>query len=78
MIAQVVDMEPYEFIWNGGDTHIYLPHKENVNIQLSREPLPLPALWLNPEIKDLFQFTEDDIRIMNYQSHPSISYEIAV
>jgi len=70
MLAQVTDMEPYEFIWTGGDTHIYLDQMDLVLEQLSREPLPLPKLWLNPEVKDLFAFTFDDIKIEEYNVHP--------
>ena len=78
MIAQVCDLELGEFIWTGGDCHLYQNHIEQVNEQLSREAYELPSLWLNPEIKDIFDFTFDDIRVENYQSHPAIKAPVAV
>ena len=78
MIAQVCDLEVDEFIWTGGDCHLYQNHIEQVNEQLSREAYELPSLWLNPEIKDIFDFTFDDIRVENYQSHPAIKAPVAV
>lgn len=78
MIAQVCDLEVGEFIWTGGDTHLYHNHFEQANLQLSREPLPLCQLELNPKIKDLFDFTFDDIKIVNYQSHERIAAPVAV
>lgn len=77
LLAHVTDMEPYEFIWNPGDTHIYLDQLPLIDAQLEREPLPLPKLWINPEVKDIFKFTFDDIKILDYQSHPSIVYPVA-
>ncbi len=77
MIAQVVGMEPFEFIWTGGDTHVYLDQKELVAEQLSREPFKLPTLKLNPEITDLFAFTAEDIEIVDYQSHEKIPYPVS-
>ncbi len=78
MIAQVCDLDVGEFIWTGGDCHLYQNHIEQVNEQLSREAYELPNLWLNPEIKDIFDFTFDDIRIDNYKSHPAIKAPVAV
>ena len=78
MIAQVCDLEVGEFIWTGGDCHLYQNHIEQVNEQLSREAYELPSLWLNPEIKDIFDFTFDDIRVENYQSHPAVKAPVAV
>ncbi|WP_019672700.1 thymidylate synthase [Psychrobacter lutiphocae] len=78
MIAQVCDLEVGEFIWSGGDCHLYQNHLEQVNEQLSRTPYELPTLWLNPEVKDIFDFTFDDIRVQNYQSHPAIKAPVAV
>lgn len=78
MIAQVCDLEVDEFIWTGGDCHLYQNHIEQVNEQLSREAYELPSLWLNPEIKDIFDFTFDDIRVENYKSHPAIKAPVAV
>jgi len=78
MIAQCVDMEPYQFHWCGVDVHLYSNHLSVVDRQLRREPLPLPRLWLNPEIKDLYAFTADDIRLDGYTAHGRIQYPIAV
>lgn len=78
MVAQVVGMEPWEFVHTLGDAHIYYNHFEQVKEQLSREPLPLPKLWLNPEIKNIDDFQMDDIKLLGYQSHPSIKAEMAV
>jgi len=78
LIAQVCNLEVGEFIWTGGDTHIYKNHFEQVNLQLNRESNALPTLWLNPEIKDINQFTFDDIKVLNYNPHPSIKAEVAV
>jgi thymidylate synthase len=78
MIAQVCDLEVGEFVHVLGDAHIYLNHVEQVNEQLSREPLPAPTLWLNPDIKDITQFTMADIRLDGYTSHGTIKAEMAV
>lgn len=78
MIAQVCDLQVGEFVWTGGDTHLYHNHFEQAQLQLSREPLPLCQLELNPNIKDLFEFTFDDIKIVNYQSHERIKADVAV
>lgn len=79
MIAQVVDMEPYEFIWVGGDVHYYGNQEELVLEHLNREMQPLPTLWLNPEAKDLFAFKPEDIEIRDYNPvQPAIKYPVAV
>ena len=80
MIAQVTDLGVGEFVWTGGDCHIYNNHLAQVNEQLSRERemYPLPQLQLNPSIDDIFAFKFDDITIQNYQSHPTIKAEVAV
>ncbi len=78
MIAQVCGLDVGEFIWTGGDTHLYSNHFEQAKLQLSREPLPLCQLKLNPDIKDIFDFGFDDITIENYQSHPAIKAAVAV
>lgn len=78
MVAQVCDLEPGEFIHTLGDAHLYSNHLEQVELQLSREPYPLPTLKLNPEIKDLFDFTYEDIEIVDYQCHPHIKGAVAV
>jgi thymidylate synthase len=78
MIAHVCDMGVGEFVHVLGDAHIYLDHVEQVKEQLGREPLPLPQLWLNPDIKDITKFTMADIRLENYQSHGAIKAKMAV
>lgn len=78
MIAQVCDLEPGEFIHTFGDVHIYNNHMEQVKLQLSREPFPLPAMKLNPGVKDIFNFTFEDFSLENYQSHPVIKAPVAV
>ncbi len=78
MIAQVCDLEPGEFIHTFGDVHIYNNHIEQVNLQLSRKPLPLPTMKLNPSVKDIFGFTFEDFALENYQSHPAIKAPVAV
>jgi thymidylate synthase len=78
MVAQVCDLEVGEFIHTLGDAHIYSNHFDQVNLQLTREPLPLPTLKLNPDVKNIFDFTFEDIAIENYQSHPAIKAVVAV
>lgn len=78
MVAQVCDLDVGEFIWTGGDTHLYSNHIEQAQLQLSRQLLPLCQLKLNPNIKDIFQFKYEDIQIENYQSHPAIKADVAV
>jgi thymidylate synthase len=78
MIAQVCGLDVGEFVHVLGDAHIYLDHVEQVKEQLTREPLPAPTLWLNPDITDITQFTMADIRLDNYQSHEAIRAKMAV
>ena len=78
MVAQVCGLDVGEFIWTGGDTHLYSNHFEQARLQLTRTPLPLCQLQLNPDIDDIFNFTYDDIKIVNYQSHDKISAPVAV
>ena len=78
MIAQVTDLKPGEFIHTLGDAHIYTNHLDQVKMLLDREPLSPPQLELNPEIKDIDDFTYDDIKLVNYQSHSTIKAEVAV
>ncbi|MCS6930233.1 MAG: thymidylate synthase [Saprospiraceae bacterium] len=78
MMAQVCDLAPGEFIHTFGDAHIYLNHLEQVNLQLSREPRPLPTLRLNPAVRDLFAFQYEDIELLNYDPWPAIKAPVAV
>jgi thymidylate synthase len=78
MIAQVCDLEPGEFIHTFGDVHIYNNHLEQVNLQLSRKPFPLPTMKLNPSVKNIFDFKFEDFTLENYQSHPDIKAPVAV
>ena len=78
MLAQVCGLETGEFIWTGGDCHIYANHFEQVDTQLAREPLPLPRMVLNPEVRDLFAFRYEDFRLEGYQCHPAIKAPVAV
>lgn len=78
MLAQVCGLDVGEFIWVGGDCHIYQNHFDQVVEQAGRETLQLPTLWLNPEITDITKFTMDDIKMMNYQSHSPIKAKMAV
>lgn len=78
MVAQVCGLKPGEFVHTLGDAHLYLNHLDQARLQLSREPLPLPRLKLNPAVDDLFDFRFEDIAIEGYESHPSIKAPIAV
>ena len=78
MVAQVCGLQPGDFIWTGGDCHLYANHLEQTDLQLSREPLPLPTMQLNPEVKDLFAFKFEDFELVGYQAHPHISAPVAV
>ncbi len=78
MMAQVTGLQPGEFIHTLGDAHIYNNHLEQVKLQLTRQPFPLPTLRLNPEVKSIFDFKFEDFEIINYQAHPHIKGEISV
>jgi thymidylate synthase len=78
MMAQVCGLEPGEFIHTFGDVHIYSNHLEQVQLQLTREPFPLPAMKLNPDVTDLFNFKFEDFTLENYQCHPAIKAPVAV
>jgi thymidylate synthase len=78
MVAQVCGLQPGDFIWTGGDCHLYVNHIEQANLQLAREPLPLPTMKLNPEVKDIFAFKFEDFELVGYQAHPHIPAPVAV
>lgn len=78
MMAQVTDLQPGDFVHTFGDAHLYTNHLEQVNLQLSRQPLPLPTMVLNPEVRNIFDFQYDDFVLQNYQCHPHIAAPIAV
>jgi thymidylate synthase len=78
MIAQVVNMVPGTFTHSTGDTHIYVNHIDGLKLQLTREPKKLPRVWLNPEVKSLFDFKYDDIKLLDYEFHPTIKFDVAV
>lgn len=78
MIAQVCDLGLGDFVWTGGDTHLYSNHMEQVEKQLSREPRALPQMKINPAVKDIFEFTYEDFTLENYDPHPGIKAPVAV
>jgi thymidylate synthase len=78
MIAQVCNLLPGDFIHTFGDAHIYNNHIEQLELQLSREPRPLPKMVLNPEVKNIFDFTFDDFTLEGYDPHPHIKGAVAV
>lgn len=78
MLAQVCDLEPGDFVHTFGDVHIYSNHMEQVKLQLTREPRPLPTMKINPEVKDIFGFKFEDFELLNYDPHPHIKGEVAV
>lgn len=78
MMAQVTGLKPGDFVHTLGDAHIYLNHIEQVKLQLSREPFPLPQMIINPDKKNIFDFVFEDFKLENYLSHPHIKGEISV
>ncbi len=78
MIAQVCGLQLGDFVHTFGDVHIYNNHFEQVNLQLSREPRPLPTMHINPEVKDIFGFKYEDFCLDNYDPHPAIKAAVAV
>lgn len=78
MMAQVCDLQPGEFVHTLGDAHIYLNHMEQVKLQLTREPFPLPKMKINPAIKSIFDFKFEDFELEGYQAHPHIPGKVAI
>ncbi|MCW5912617.1 MAG: thymidylate synthase [Cyclobacteriaceae bacterium] len=78
MFAQQTDLEPGEFVWTGGDVHLYSNHLEQARLQLTRQPYPLPQLNIRRKPASLFEYQFEDFEIVNYQAHPSIKAPIAV
>lgn len=78
MVAQVTGLKPGEFIHTLGDAHIYLNHLEQVKLQLSREPRPLPKMKINPEVKNIFDFKFEDFELTDYNPHPHIKGTVSV
>ncbi len=78
MMAQVCDLQPGDFIWTGGDTHLYVNHLEQVDLQLSRECRALPQMKINPDVKDILDFKYGDFELLNYDPWPGIKAPVAV
>lgn len=78
MMAQQCDLQPGDFVWTGGDCHLYRNHLEQADLQLAREPLPLPELHLRRRPASLFDYAFDDFEFRNYQPHPAIRAPVAV
>jgi thymidylate synthase len=78
MVAQATDLAPGEFVHTFGDAHLYNNHLEQAQLQLSREPRSLPKLWINPNVKSIFDFQYEDFRLEGYQPHPHIPAPVAV
>lgn len=78
MMAQVTGYKPGDFVHTFGDAHIYLNHIEQVRLQLTREPRPLPVMNINPDVRDIFSFRYDDFSLIGYDPHPAIKGEISV
>jgi thymidylate synthase len=78
MIAQVTGLKPGDFVHTFGDAHIYNNHFEQVRLQLTREPFPLPQMKINPEVKSIFDFKYEDFELVNYQAHPHIKGDVSV
>jgi len=78
MVAQQCDLLPGEFVWTGGDVHLYTNHVEQAQLQLTREPKPLSQLNIKRKAASLFEYNFEDFEILNYQAHSSIKAPIAV
>ncbi|WP_163716468.1 thymidylate synthase [Mangrovibacterium lignilyticum] len=78
MMAQVCGLKPGDFVWTGGDVHIYQNHLEQVKLQLTRDPKSLPQMKINPEVKSIFDFKFEDFELINYEAHPHIPGKVSV
>ena len=78
MMARVTGLKPGEFVHTLGDAHLYLNHRKQADLQLGREPLPLPQMQINPDVNDIFDFRYEDFELVGYRAHPSIPAPIAV
>ena len=78
IMAQQTDLEPGEFIWTGGDCHLYLNHLAQANEQLGRKPLPLPTLVIKNKPKSIFNYKYDDFELINYKAHAHIQAKVAI
>lgn len=78
MMAQVTGLQAGDFVHTLGDAHIYTNHLEQVKLQLTRDPRPLPQMEINPNVKDIFSFQYEDFNLMNYDPHPHIKGVVAV
>jgi thymidylate synthase len=78
MFAQQCNLLPGEFVWTGGDVHLYTNHVEQAKEQLQRKPFPLPQLNIQRKPDSIFEYQYEDFQILNYQAHPSIKAPIAV
>ena len=78
MVAQQTGLEVGDFIWTGGDCHIYLNHLEQVHLQLSRDPLPLPHLMIRRQPASIFDYAYEDFEVLGYECHPAIKASVAI
>ncbi len=78
MVAQVCDLAPGEFVHTSGDAHLYLNHLEQAQLQLTRDPRPLPRMAINPAVKSIFDFQYEDFTLTGYDPHPHIKATVAV
>ncbi len=78
MVAQVCDLQPGDFVYTTGDTHLYLDHIEQAKLQLTREPRPLPKMKINPNVKSIFDFKYEDFELTDYDPHPHIKATVSV
>jgi thymidylate synthase len=78
MVAEQCNLQPGEFIWTGGDCHLYSNHLEQVKLQLSRTPYPLPSLKIHRKPESIFDYQFEDFEIVGYESHPHIKAPVAV